>query len=102
MAEQKEPRDEAGEGLLLSGVRSLGCGLGLLLLVVGGAVGGARAGASLVTGGASVYLLGSIGAIIGAVVVGLVVVFIVFPVIVMGSHEDARCERVKRLQKRAR
>src|SRR5436309_654759 len=98
MAEHQELPDEAEEALQWSDFRSLGCALGLLLLVVGGGVTGARLAASWVDGGVLVYLLGLIGAILGAVIVGLFALFVVFPIIVMGSHEDARFDEVKRLQ----
>jgi tetratricopeptide (TPR) repeat protein len=97
-----QSQDGEPESLTLSGSLNLGCslicGLFAVLLVVGGAILGAKAGASLAGGGVLAYALGSIGAIIGVAIVGLFVVFVVFPIWVMDSYDDSPSKRIKDLK----
>jgi tetratricopeptide (TPR) repeat protein len=69
-----------------------------LLLVIGGAAAGAHFCAGLAEGRGTGILLGVVGAIVGFGIVGLFVVFIVFPWAVMESWDDDPQKKIKQLQ----
>jgi tetratricopeptide (TPR) repeat protein len=107
--ERKQPPDDTALGQRALGFKveervnffgfiSSGCAIVSLLLVIVGARVVARLVAGLVEGGVLANVLGVVGAVIGVVIVGLFVVFILFPLAVMESYDDDPHKRMKHLQ----